>query len=297
MSSQRIKKTKSSKKHILEKSKKVDNNTNSSDVTDTKSTSDSTTADLNKKFYLCMVKQIQGSSKSEAKIYITENPKNLLITINSQEHVSSNENNTHGMHTKSVSLISTKSKSKRKSRAKKKKIQTSDQNSTDADDDDDEDPAFSTELKSKDVTPNSGRLSADRNGSIFWNIELIIGKFDKTAAKQYAKMWDNISRGINSRRERGLEVFQTIREKDPTVVCYDKALLPIDPNFNSWLEMLKIAECALPDNCLCKIDEILYRAGITSNLTLNNYNPGIVHMIAAMHKFTFTSCNIKHRFQ
>lgn len=100
------------------------------------------------------------------------------------------------------------------------------------------------------------------NGS--WEIELIIGPFDETSANEFTKLWTSKSRGIDSRRERGLEIFREKMMLDPNLKCYNKHIIPLSPPIDFWLDALNID---MPDEC--KISNIIkYYSHLKSSMTL-----------------------------
>jgi hypothetical protein len=62
-----------------------------------------------------------------------------------------------------------------------------------------------------------------------WQIEMLIGPLEKDESEHIKKEWMATSRGLTSRRERGLEIVLELRKHDPNraVYCFDKRLVPI----------------------------------------------------------------------
>lgn len=88
------------------------------------------------------------------------------------------------------------------------------------------------------------RNNISHNGS--WEIELIIGPFSESDADDFAKSWTSKSRGIDSRRTRGLDIFQERLQTDPNLKCYNKHIVPLSPPIDFWLSALNID---LPEDC------------------------------------------------
>lgn len=62
-----------------------------------------------------------------------------------------------------------------------------------------------------------------------WQIEMLIGPLDEDESKVITKNWMSTSRGLTSRRARGLQIVLDLRNKQPDrlVFCFDKRLVPI----------------------------------------------------------------------
>jgi hypothetical protein len=210
-----------------------------------------------KVYFVCMFKQIQGSSKSEAKIAITQHPIKLLEEINAHPDLKAGVLPTLSSGTTHQDGA-TKQFISRKRFAKKKIVHSHDDASSDAEGSDNE----STSENSHDASSKTAKDKAsahlkDRSNNLFWNIEMIFGQFTRDNALEFAQRWDQQSRGIRSRRKRGLEVFYEKTKSDDQLTCYDKAIIPIVPTLGEWLTKVQLHEYILPPNYMHKLNQVL----------------------------------------
>jgi hypothetical protein len=191
-----------------------------------------------KEYFVCMFKQTkENPKKSEAKIYVTKCP---MILLN---HLNNNQT------TRGISLIESTNRS-------------------------------SKEEPTQDVSPNNNnvsktkkefQLSKKKKGTTFttspsinsnfvnskWEIELIVGHFTRKNALIYHEQWSTQSRGLESRRIRGLEIFRESVVKDSQLICYDKCIIPVSPNLEEWLKLVHLEEMSLPDIYVRQLYNIL----------------------------------------
>ena len=85
-----------------------------------------------------------------------------------------------------------------------------------------------------------------------WEIELIIGTFPVHLVDGFAKEWRLESRGIFSRRRRGLELFEQYSSiyPDLKLTCYDKRVVPLVPKLNVFLEKVGLGELSIDASSL-----------------------------------------------
>lgn len=89
-------------------------------------------------------------------------------------------------------------------------------------------------------------LDSAHNVASTWDIELIIGQFTKETAFIFSRTWISKSRGIESRRERGLSIFKEYLKIDASIKCYNKRLVPLNPPLNFWFNLINCN-----DFCYC----------------------------------------------
>lgn len=227
-----------------------------------------------KEFYICMVKQIHGQLKNEAKIYVSKHPIDKIHILNSQnsysprinleeeedeeeEEKSYDENNAEERDDTKIkgdfiySDDNVKvSKSKKKPKSKKKKSNKCTTTTTNTKNRKAHAVINEHEftLQEHEITPNK---------YILWEPEMIIGKFTKREAKLYAEKWRGASRGIESRRNRGILLFNDAVLVDKTLKCYDKRIIPIVPDLDTWLKSVNLSEYILPQTYMTKFFNII----------------------------------------
>lgn len=91
-------------------------------------------------------------------------------------------------------------------------------------------------------------------GKGFWQIEMIIGELDdEKEADQVRQNWLSTSRGLPSRRERGIKIAMELRERRPgrRVFCFDKRLVPIP--LNPYLRRVNLDYLSVDDENYWKL--------------------------------------------
>lgn len=91
-------------------------------------------------------------------------------------------------------------------------------------------------------------------GKGFWQIEMIVGPLDsEQEADQVRQNWLSTSRGLPSRRERGIKIAVELRERRPDrlVFCFDKRLVPIP--LNPYLRRVNLDYLSVDDENYWKL--------------------------------------------
>ena len=79
-------------------------------------------------------------------------------------------------------------------------------------------PTLSLKLHNKKIAPKS---KYTKSAAGFWKLEMIVGEFkDFESASKFVHGWKQQSRGIRSRRERGIDLANKNK-----LVCWDKRVL------------------------------------------------------------------------
>ena len=111
-------------------------------------------------------------------------------------------------------------------------------------------------------------LGNPKNRKIFWDIELIVGPFAEQNAIEYEKKWNYNSRGIESRRIRGLTLFSEAYALDNSLRCYDKRLIPLKPSLEEWLRHHKLEEYILPKNYMAHLQRLVLQEAVSPNANI-----------------------------
>lgn len=67
----------------------------------------------------------------------------------------------------------------------------------------------------------SGAISLTRVSAASWRMELILGPMVREKSDEIRSLWTSKSRGIESRRSKGLRLHKALREEDQNSRCYD----------------------------------------------------------------------------
>ncbi len=82
-----------------------------------------------------------------------------------------------------------------------------------------------------------------------WQVEMIIGPFgNENAASVFRREWMEESRGIESRRQRGIKLAESYVYAP--IRCYDKRVVPLD--LNCWLDRHNMSCLKLPEVALTR---------------------------------------------
>lgn len=186
-------------------------------------------------YYVFMIKQMCVDSKNEAKICVGKCPLSETALMNSEQF---HQNQKKGSDSKDVKVNNNTNKTgTRRSQNHKKTV--------------------NLEYKINTDQNRTGDTSKFKQSQVSWEVELIIGKFSLNKAKDFANKWNNISRGINSRRTRGLELFNSEKESNPELTCYDKRIVPIKPPLETWLRQSQLQEFVLPESQMQHLNRVI----------------------------------------
>lgn len=114
--------------------------------------------------------------------------------------------------------------------------------------------------------------SSNRSSNGYWEIELIIGPFEEHSAIEFTKLWTSKSRGIDSRRQRGLEIFRQKLESDINLKCYNKHIIPLSPPIDFWLTAMNIN---IPEHCT-KSQITKYYSRLKTSMSVTNKKPYVI---------------------
>jgi len=166
-------------------------------------------------YFSFLLKQIERTSKNEAKICCSNNPTLFVSRMNNQHQVGTD-------HPQAV-LWEGDSESKPEQHA----------------------------LVVLDSSSWGAMSSTEKNSN--WEIEMVVGPFlNPKGARDFSVNWRTNSRGILSRRHRGLVIFKAYLESHPgtTVNCFDKRLVPVKPDVNKLLIILGLSEFVIEERTL-----------------------------------------------